>query len=118
MKGQSFLRRLGFALSGLILAWRNERSFRTQAVIAVAVLGALITLRPAPVWWGLVALACAGVLAAELFNGAIEHLCDRLHPDRHPAIKTVKDMAAGAVLVACLGAAAIGVLLLVTVAME
>lgn len=118
MKGQSFLRRLGFALSGMVLAWRNERSFRTQAVIATLALGALIALRPSPLWWALVLLACAGVLAAELFNAAIEHLCDHLHPDRHPAIKAVKDMAAGAVLVACLGAAAIGILLLISVATE
>ena len=44
------------------------------------------------------------VLAAELFNTALEELTDHLHPGRHARIKIVKDVAAAAVLVASLGA--------------
>ena len=44
------------------------------------------------------------MLAAELFNTAIESLADHLHPEQHPAIKVVKDCAAGAVLVASVAA--------------
>lgn len=112
MKGQSLLRRFGFALSGLALAWRRERSFRTQLLAALIVLCVLAILRPAPAWWAVTALASAAVLTAELFNATIEHLCDHLHPERHPAIKAAKDLAAAAVLVASLGAAAVGVLLI------
>ena len=60
---------------------------------------ALVVLRPAAVWWGVILLTTGLVLAAELFNAAIEALVDHLHPDRHPEIQTVKDMAAGAVVV-------------------
>ncbi len=112
MKNQSFLRRLGFALGGVGAALRAESSFRIQVVATVAVAVALVWLRPAPLWWALVALAVTLVLAAELANTAVEHLADRLHPDQHPDIKRVKDCMAGAVLVASLGALAVAAALL------
>src|ERR1039458_3870607 len=49
-------------------------------------------------WWALVIIASAAVLAAELFNTAIERLADHLHPEMHPEIRIVKDCAAAAVL--------------------
>ena|SRR5688572_14490513 len=107
MKNQSFSRRLTFALMGIRSAWRSEASFKTQVVAAAAVIAALLWLRPAPLWWAIAAVTIAFVLAAELFNTAIEGLADHLHPELAPAIKVVKDCAAGAVLVASV--AAIGV---------
>ncbi|HVW68979.1 MAG TPA: diacylglycerol kinase [Steroidobacteraceae bacterium] len=112
-KNQHFLRRLCFALSGLRHTLRTERSFRTQLVVLVLVMAGLAVLRPGPLWWAAVALACAAVLGAELFNTAIEHLADHLHPQIHPQIQIVKDCAAAAVLIASLGAGGVGVALLV-----
>lgn len=104
MKNQTVIRRLGFALAGIRSAWRTEHSFKTQVAAAIAVLVVLFWLQPAPLWWAVAALTIAFVLAAELFNTAVEGLVDHLHPERHPAIKTVKDCAAGAVLVASIAA--------------
>jgi diacylglycerol kinase (ATP) len=104
MKNQPLTRRLLFALAGLRSAWRTENSFKTHVVAAVAVFGVLLWFEAAPSWWAIVALTVAFVLAAELFNTAVEGLADHLHPDQHPAIKTVKDCAAGAVLVASVAA--------------
>lgn len=107
MKNQSFLMRFGFALQGLQHALRGERSFRIQLLAALAVLIVLSITRPAPLWWALIALTVMAVLAAELFNTALEHLADHLHPDRHPRIKIVKDCAAAAVLITTFGALAV-----------
>ena len=74
---------------------------------------ALLILRPGPFWWALVMLASAGVLAAEMFNTALEHLVDHLHPEIHPRIGVVKDCAAAGVLIASLGAVAVMVALVV-----
>lgn len=104
MKNQSLLYRLGFALAGLAATWRSEHSFKTHMVAAAVVLGVLLWLRPAPLWWAIAALTVGFVLAAEVFNTAVEGLADHLHPDQHPAIKAVKDCAAGAVLVATIAA--------------
>jgi undecaprenol kinase len=110
-KNQSFLARLRFAAAGILAAVRTEHSLRFQMLALAAVLLVLVIFRPEPVWWALVALASAAVISAELFNTALEHLADHLHPDLHPAIRTVKDCAAGAVLIASVGAIAVAIAL-------
>jgi len=67
-KNQSFRARLGFALQGLAHAARAERSLQVQLVAFAAALAALGILRPSALWWALVLLASAGVIAAELFQ--------------------------------------------------
>ena len=112
-KNQSLLRRFGFALAGVRHALRTESSVRFQAVVFVLVIVALALLRPGPLWWAAVMLASAGVLAAELLNTAVETLADHLSPELHPQIRVVKDCAAAAVLIAVLGALAVGAALAV-----
>jgi undecaprenol kinase len=99
MKNQSFRRRAGFAIQGILCAWRAEASFRQQAVVALGVLLLLVWRRPAMVWWALLLMNCGLVMAAELFNTALEQALDHLHPQQHPAIEVAKDCAAAAVLV-------------------
>jgi len=111
VKNQPFRVRLRFALAGLRHAAHAEKSVRVQIGVFVVVMVAMALLRPGPVWWGLVLLASAGVLSAELLNTAVEHLADHLHPEVHPSIQIVKDCAAAAVFVAVLGAAAVGIAL-------
>jgi undecaprenol kinase len=112
-KNQPFLLRLRFALAGLGHAVRAESSVKIQVAAFIAVVAVLLILRPGAVWWALVLLASSAVLSAELFNTAIEHLADHLHPEVHPSIRVVQDCAAAAVLVAVLGAIAVGVALVV-----
>lgn len=115
-KNRSLAKRLSFALTGLAHAVRAERSLRTQLGCLLVVVLALVYLRPPPVWWALVCLCAAGVLAAELFNTAIEHLADHVQPHLHPQIRIVKDCAAAAVLCAALGALAVAIALVVELA--
>ena len=115
MKNRPFPERLGFALAGLAEGWRKEASFRTHILAGLGALAALIALRPAPVWWALITLVAALVIATELLNSAIERLADHLHPDRHPEIKAVKDLAAAAVLVFSLASLVIGGLMIASV---
>jgi len=112
-KNQPFGRRLRFALTGLAHALRTEQSLKTQVLVFVWVIVAMLWLRPGALWWALVMLASAGVFATELINTAIEHLADHLHPEVHPQIRVVKDCAAAAVLIAVLGAMGVGVALAV-----
>jgi undecaprenol kinase len=112
-KNQRFRARLGFALRGFAHAMRSEASLRVQALAGAAALVALLVLRPAAVWWALVLLASAAVVSAELFNTAIEHLADLLHPQQSPDVRVLKDCAAAGVLIAVLGALGVAVALLV-----
>ena len=62
------------------------------------------------VWWAITGLCIALVFAAEMVNAALEYLIDRLHPEIHPEIGQAKDAAAGAVLLASIGTACVGML--------
>jgi diacylglycerol kinase len=114
LKNQNFQSRLSFALAGWRHAYRTERSFRTHVFFLGLVLIALVLLRPSPIWWALIGFVAALVIFAELMNSALEKLVDFLHPDQHPEIKFVKDMAAGAVLVAAVAALWVAVMLLIS----
>ncbi|HTC15954.1 MAG TPA: diacylglycerol kinase [Steroidobacteraceae bacterium] len=107
-KHQPLRARFGFALHGLAHALASEASLRVQLLVALLLLVLLCVLRPEPLWWALAGLAAGGVLAAELFNTAIEQLADALHPQDSAAIRIVKDCAAAAVLMSVLGAAVVG----------
>ena len=114
MKGQGFTHRFGYARAGILAAFRRERSMRTHGAAAVAV-AIFLALTGAPaLWWALIGLAIGLVLVAEMANTAIETLADHLHPGQHPEIGVVKDVAAGAVLVASLVAVLVGLAYLAT----
>lgn len=113
MKNRPFRERLSFAVAGLRTGWRRERSLRTHGLFALLALAALVVLRPAPLWWALVAVVIALVVALELVNAAIEGVIDLLHPGLHPEIKAIKDMVAGAVLAISLAALAVALALII-----
>jgi undecaprenol kinase len=117
-KNQPFWVRFRYAAAGIAAGVRSEQSLRIQlAALAVAIV-VLCVFRPEPIWWAAIALSAAAVIAAELLNTAIEQLADHLHPDSHSQIRLVKDCAAGAVLVASCGACAVGIALVVHLAMR
>ena len=103
-------------MSGLRHAVRGERSLQIQLVGLAVVVLALAYLRPPPLWWGLASLCAAAVIAAELFNTALERLADHLHPELHPQIRIVKDCAAAAVLCTALGTVGVAVAFVVELA--
>ena len=117
-KNQSLVRRFRFAFGGLAAAWRSEANFRIQLITLPVVVIVLAVVKIEPIWWALVLLTSGAVLAAELFNTALEHLADHLHPETHPQIQIVKDCAAAAVLVTAGAAAAVGVALLFHLALR
>ena len=107
MKNQAFHHRFAFAVNGLVAAWKGEASFRFQCLACVGVIAVLIWRRPAPLWWAVLLTLSALVLAAEMFNTALETALDHLHPERHAAIGIAKDCAAGAVLLLSIASAAV-----------
>ncbi len=112
-KGQKFFFRLKCAIEGIGIAFKGESSFRTQILAAVLAIASLIYLRPSLIWSALVLVMIFLVLAAELFNTAIEHLLDGLHPDHAEFVRIAKDCSAAAVLV--LSAASVLVFLLMVI---
>lgn len=62
--------------------------------------------------WAVIILTIAMVFTAEFINTAIEAVVDLASPVHHPLAKVGKDVGAGAVLVAALAAALVGLLIL------
>jgi len=98
-KNASFKDRIGYALNGLVSAWKRESSFRFQVGCAISLLIFCAVIRPQALWCAIFA-TCA---ALELMNSALETLLDKLHPETHSEIGFVKDCMAGAVLVVSIG---------------
>jgi undecaprenol kinase len=103
----SIKKRFGFAFNGIRLAWIGEWSFKVHLLATILIVGFLVCTKPEPMWWAIVFLTVGSVLAAELFNTALESALNIIHPDFHPLIKKSKDCAAGAVLVLSFVAVAI-----------
>ncbi|MFD1467888.1 diacylglycerol kinase family protein [Hymenobacter caeli] len=98
----------GHAFRGVGAALRSELHLRFHALATAAALGLGWYCRLARLEWALVALAVAGVWTAELVNTAVEALTDLASPSYHPLAGRAKDVAAGAVLLAALGALVVG----------
>lgn len=101
-----------YAGRGLHSLVRTEHNAWLHLAATVAVVTAGFALKISLGDWRWITLAIAMVWIAEAFNTAIEELCDRITDAFDPAIGRVKDLAAGAVLLASIGAAIIGALTL------
>lgn len=101
-----------FAINGIkrVLA---ERNMRFHLAMAAAVVAAGLLLRLSALEWTVVITAIGMVLAAESFNTAVEILSDRVCAHRDTSIGLVKDVAAGAVLIASCAAAIVGCIIII-----
>ena len=100
----------GPAFRGVASLLRNEHNAWIHAGASLAAIGLGILLEITRVEWLVVILAMVVVWVAEALNAALEALCDVVSPTPHPGIKAAKDAAAGGVLMAALGALAIGLI--------
>lgn len=108
-RARKLMRSFASAARGVLSVIRTERNIRIHLCFLCYVLFFA--------WFGQVPstqipilFLCFGlVLAAELFNSAIERICDRVHPEFDRTIRAVKDIASGGVLVSAIMAALAGV---------
>jgi diacylglycerol kinase len=102
------LRSFAFAFNGLKICFRSETNFRVHALFTIAALLLSIAFKITAAEWRAVIFCIAFVATMEMANTAIEKLCDVVQKELHPGIKHVKDIAAGAVLLAAVCSVVIG----------
>lgn len=102
------------AVSGIGWAFKTQRHLKIHAVATVAVIGVGILAQLAAWKWCSLSLCIGLVWMAELFNTALEVLCDRVTREQDDFIKRVKDVSAGAVLITALTSVAIAVIIFYT----
>jgi len=112
MGSRNIVEAFRFAFSGLWYTLRTQRNMRVHLAIVsgVTVLGLWLRL-PAD-QWAVLALTSGLVLVSEMANTVIEKLVDLVCPDYHPLAKIVKDVMAGAVVLAATVAVIVGLLIL------
>jgi diacylglycerol kinase (ATP) len=107
------LRSFGYAWKGIQSCVGKEQNLSFHLIAAMAVIIAGIVLGITRTEWIMVVMCIGTVIAAELFNTAIEKLVDLVSPERHPVAGRVKDIAAGAVLICAVAAAIIGLIIFI-----
>jgi diacylglycerol kinase len=96
---KKFLKGFSFAFSGIWYTLRTQGNMKFHLIATFVAIGIGFAFNIQKLEWFFVGLSITLVLAAELFNTAIERLTDLVTKEIHPLAKVAKDAAAGAVLI-------------------
>ena len=99
-----------YAFRGIGAMLQTESNARIHAIATIAVIAVGFMIGISRIEWLAITLSITAVWCAEGFNTAIEFVCDVVSPDYHPKVEQAKDIAAGTVLIAAIGAGVVGVL--------
>jgi diacylglycerol kinase (ATP) len=110
---RSRIRSFRYAISGILAFLRQEHNACIHAVATVAVIIAGIVVHVSYSEAATLAIVTGGVWITEMLNTCLERMADVVHPAAHPAIKFIKDLAAGAVLVAAITAVVVALFIFI-----
>lgn len=102
-----------YAGAGIWRFLRNEHNAWIHLVATVAVVVAAIVLKVSRLEAASLALATGLVWVTEMLNTCLEQALDLISRERHPQIGFIKDLAAGAVLMASLTALVTGLFIFI-----
>lgn len=108
MKSRNLIDSFNNAVNGIIYVIKKERNMKIHILAAVVILILSLFYKLSRVEFLVLCLTIALVIACELFNTAIEVIVDIIVDVYHPKAKIVKDVAAGAVMVAAFVSIIIG----------
>jgi diacylglycerol kinase (ATP) len=106
---KKLIKSFGYAFNGLWLGISTQRNMQIHLLAVAVVTTAGFYFHISANEWLAVVLCFALVISLEMINTALEILADKFHPERNEQIGQVKDIAAGAVLVAALFAVVVAV---------
>ncbi|HEU4587746.1 MAG TPA: diacylglycerol kinase family protein [Gemmatimonadales bacterium] len=104
------VRSFRYALRGIAVVLHSQHNAWIHAAATLLVVAAGLAIGLDRLEWCALVLAMVAVWVAEALNTAFEALCDVASPSLHPMVERAKDVAAGAVLIAAIGAVVIGLL--------
>ena len=110
---RSRLRSFSYALAGIREFLVREHNARIHLVATICVIIAGLVLHVSATEAAVLAAVTGAVWITEMLNTCIERMMDFFHPEDHPYIKFIKDLAAGAVLVAAITAVVAGLLIFI-----
>lgn len=108
---RQFLQSFRHAVRGVAVVFRHEQSFRLQVVAGVGAIALGLYFRISSSHLLIMLAMIAAVLSLEIVNSIFERIIDGFKPRIHPIVRDVKDAMAGAVLIASLFSALIGIVI-------
>lgn len=118
MKKDPLYKSFGYAFQGIFNTIRTERNIKIHCAAAILVTIFGIWLQISKTEWMICFILFGLILALELVNTAVEATVDLFTEERKPLAKKAKDAAAGAVLIAVIFAAVIGILIFIPKLLE
>ena len=112
MKPKTWIQSANLAIEGIIYSVKTQRHMRYHLYAALAALVLSLVLNISRTEFILLCMAIVLVLTMEMLNTAIETTVDMISVEYHPLAKLAKDIAAGVVLIASIGALTLGYLIL------
>ena len=113
-----FIKAVLFAWQGVTQFFVRERNAKIQTVMGVLAITLGLTVSISLYQWMFVLFCIALVISLEMINSAIERYCDLVTIDYNPSIKIIKDVAAGAVLIASMTSLIIGLIIFIPAIVE
>lgn len=107
------IRSFKYAIAGLRRFVSREHNARIHLVATILVIIAARVLEVTATEAAILAVVIGMVWVAEILNTCIERLADHITKERHPEIEIIKDLAAGAVLVAAIVAVVAGLFIFI-----
>ncbi|NQT39144.1 MAG: diacylglycerol kinase [Planctomycetes bacterium] len=101
------------AFRGMKAGVRGQTSFTAHFAVTAAALGLAAVLQCTLLGWCIILLCITIVLAAEMFNSALEAMGKAVIRHHDPDLGNALDISAAAVLIASLGAAGTGAVIFV-----
>ncbi len=111
IRPRQFFQSIRHAVRGVAVVFRHEQSFRLQVVAGVAAVALGLYVRIPSSHLLIMLVMIAAVLSLEIVNSIFERIIDGFKPRIHPIVRDVKDAMAGAVLIASLFSALIGLVI-------
>lgn len=102
-----------YAFDGIWRFFKTEHNAWLHLIATIAVGVLVIKYHVTSIEAVLLVFSIGFVWASEIFNTCIEKIMDFISKERHPQIRLIKDMAAGAVLIAAITALIIGLIVFV-----
>ena len=111
-KNTSFIQSLFCARQGIVVFFHREVNARVHLGATLLLVMAMLIIPLSNAEQACLVLAAGMVWAMEIINTVMEEVMDHVSPERHPAVRRIKDMAAGSVLVAASTAILVGAFIL------
>lgn len=106
-----FFKGFAHAFRGIAIAFRSEVNFKMHVLALIVVVCAGYYFKIAASEWTILLLASMIVMGLEAVNTSIEKLSNEVTEERKSSIRDIKDISAGAVLIASIGAIVIAIII-------